>query len=84
MVGNSRERLVMSELSFGKLLLTIGAGIVLIGLLAIGLEKLGVSLGRLPGDIHIRGEKGSFHFPIVTCIVISILATLLFHLIGRK
>ncbi|MBI4550459.1 MAG: DUF2905 domain-containing protein [Candidatus Omnitrophica bacterium] len=36
-------------------------------------------LGRLPGDIHIQKENFSFHFPIVTCLVISLMLTLLFN-----
>jgi hypothetical protein len=35
-------------------------------------------LGRLPGDISVKGEKYSFYFPIVTCIVISIIVSLFF------
>jgi dCTP deaminase len=41
------------------------------------LIKLGVPLGRLPGDIVIRGERSSFYFPIVTCIVVSVVLTLI-------
>ncbi len=73
-----------TDLSIGKLLLVIGTGIATLGLLVLVLEKLGISLGRLPGDIHIQGEKGSFHFPLVTCILLSVLATLFLNLIGRK
>lgn len=43
--------------------------------------KLPSSLGKLPGDINIKGEKGSFHFPIETCIVISILFNVLMSLL---
>ncbi len=71
-------------ISIGKLLLFIGVGIAFVGLLFIGADKLGLHLGRLPGDIHIKGEKGSFSFPIVTCIVLSVVATLLLNLFLRK
>jgi hypothetical protein len=37
-----------------------------------------IPLGRLPGDISVKGEKYSFYFPIVTCIVISIIVSLFF------
>ena len=40
-------------------------------------------IGRLPGDIHIQRDNWSFHFPIVTCILISILLTLLLNLLRR-
>ena len=41
-------------------------------------------LGRLPGDIHLRGKNWSFSFPIVTCIVISVVLTLLLNLFSRR
>ena len=39
--------------------------------------------GRLPGDIHIVREDFSFHFPIVTCVVISVLLSILFWIFRR-
>jgi hypothetical protein len=45
------------------------------------LSKLG--LGHLPGDISIRGERFSFYLPITTCIVLSVLLSLLFWLLRR-
>jgi len=61
--------------------LLIGAGIVLVvlGLLV----AWGVPLGRLPGDISVKRGNFSFHFPIVTSIVLSIVLTLLFRFFGR-
>ncbi len=41
-------------------------------------------LGKLPGDIRIKGENYSFYFPIATCIVLSVLLTLLGKLFFRK
>ena len=66
----------------GKLLVLAGLGLVALGALLLVGDKLG--LGRLPGDISIKGKHGSFYFPLVTCIVLSVLATLLFNLWGRK
>jgi hypothetical protein len=40
-------------------------------------------LGRLPGDIHIEREHFSFHFPIVTCLLLSVLLTILLWLFRR-
>ena len=40
-------------------------------------------LGRLPGDIAIRGEHGGFYFPIVTCLLVSLVLTLIFWLAGK-
>ena len=62
-------------------LIIIGLVIVAIGLLWPWLSKLG--LGRLPGDIVIRGANSTFYFPIVTCIVLSIAASLIFWLLRR-
>ena len=61
----------------------IVAGLVLVagGLLWPLLARLG--LGRLPGDIAIRGEHGGFYFPIVTCILVSLVLTLVFWLAGK-
>jgi hypothetical protein len=55
--------------------LFIIAGVVLI---ALGLViKLGLPLGRLPGDIVVRRGSGTFYFPIVTCLVVSLVLSLL-------
>ena len=63
----------------GRLL--IAAGIVLV---AAGLAvQFGFPLGRLPGDIIIRRGNATFYFPIVTCIVISIVLTIIGALLRR-
>ena len=64
-----------------KLLVTLGLVLVAAGLLWPYLSRLG--LGRLPGDIAIQGEQGGFYFPIVTCILISLVLTLIFWLAGK-
>jgi hypothetical protein len=58
-----------------KALIIIGLIMVAAGLLWPWLSKLG--LGRLPGDIRIETEGGGFYFPIVTCIIISVVLSLL-------
>jgi len=59
----------------------IVAGLVLLG---IGLlMQLGLPIGRLPGDITIRREHSTFYFPIVTCIVLSVVLSLLSMLFRR-
>lgn len=65
----------------GRILIIGGLAIVALGLLWPWLRRLGV--GRLPGDIYVRGEHTSFYFPIVTCILISVVASLLFWLLRR-
>jgi len=61
----------------------IMAGVVLVaaGLLWPSLSRLG--LGRLPGDIAIRSEHGGFYFPFVTCILVSLVLSLIFWLAGK-
>jgi hypothetical protein len=64
-----------------RALIAVGTLLVVAGLLWPWLSKLG--LGRLPGDIRIEGENSFFYFPIVTCIVISIVVSLILWLIRR-
>jgi len=69
----------MSNLA--KYLIFIGIAIVIVGLIILVLVKLGLPLGKFPGDIHIKKEKFSIYFPIVTSIVISVFLTLLINFI---
>ena len=64
----------------GKFLIVLGLVIALIGMLI----SMGVPLGRLPGDISFRRGNSSFHFPIVTSIVLSIVLTLLLSFFFRR
>jgi len=66
----------------GKTLVLAGIAIVAVGLALWGLSSVPY-VGRLPGDIYVRRGNFTFYFPIVTCIVISIVATLLFSLLRR-
>lgn len=65
----------------GRLLIVIGIILVLAGVLWPWLSRLG--LGHLPGDIHIERENFSFHFPIVSSLVVSILLSLILWLINK-
>jgi hypothetical protein len=64
-----------------RALIIIGLILAAIGLAWPWLSKLG--LGRLPGDIRIESESGGFYFPIVTCLVISVVLSLVLWLIRR-
>ena len=64
-----------------RLLIGIGLALVLAGIAWPLLSRIG--LGRLPGDIVIRRGSTSFHFPLVTCIVISIVFSALMWLLNR-
>jgi hypothetical protein len=69
----------------GKLLIAAGAVLMFAGLLVYFRDSLPLikHLGRLPGDIHVRKENFSFYFPLATCIVLSVLLTIIFRIIGR-
>ncbi|HSU89965.1 MAG TPA: DUF2905 domain-containing protein [Sporolactobacillaceae bacterium] len=66
----------------GKSLVLIGISIVLIGVLMWGLSSIPY-VGRLPGDVYVRRGNFTFYFPLATCILISIIATILFSLMRR-
>jgi hypothetical protein len=61
--------------------IAIGLVLVVVGLLWPWLSKLG--LGRLPGDIAIERGNFTFYFPIVTCLIVSIVLSLVFWLMNR-
>ena len=69
-------------LELGKLLVVLGAMLVLLGLALWSGFGAGW-LGRLPGDIRIERGQTAFYFPIVTCIILSIVLSLLFSLFRR-
>ena len=59
----------------GRMMLVVGVVLVIVGgLLAYG-ARLPFRLGRLPGDIVWQGRSGTFYFPIVTCIVLSLICS---------
>lgn len=66
----------------GRLLLIVGVVLVAAGLLLSFGARLPFRLGRLPGDIVYQGRHGSFYFPIVTCIVLSIALTLILWIVN--
>ena len=61
-----------------KILIIIGIIILALGLLYPFLKKIG--LGQLPGDIIYKSDNSIFFFPIVTCIIISVVLTIIFNL----
>ena len=71
----------MNEL--GKLLIVFGVVVALVGVVLVTMGRV-PWLGRLPGDIHVERGNWSFHFPIVTSLLLSVVLTLIFYLIGRR
>jgi len=68
----------------GRAFIAIGIALVILGLLLTLGEKLPSRLGRLPGDIVIRGKNTTFFFPLVTSLLVSALLSLVMWLIGRR
>ena len=71
----------MSDL--GRILIGLGLVLVVAGAVVILIGKTGLPLGRLPGDFTWRGRHTTVYFPLGTCIVISVVLSLVFWLIGK-
>ncbi|MCR4293553.1 MAG: DUF2905 domain-containing protein [Candidatus Kuenenia sp.] len=69
--------------SFGKVLIITGIILIIAGALFLFVNKIPF-LGRLPGDIAVQKKNFSFYFPLTTCIIISIILSLIMWLLGRK
>jgi len=67
----------------GKMLLGVGLAIALAGALILLAARLGLPLGRLPGDFSFRGKNVSFYFPLGTSLLISIVLSVILYLISR-
>ncbi len=67
-----------NEIIMQKILIILGIVILVIGLLYPYIKKLG--LGQLPGDVIFKSGNSTFIFPIVTCIIISVVLTIIFNL----
>jgi hypothetical protein len=69
--------------NIGKWLIVIGLGVAVVGGLLWVMGRVGVPLGRLPGDIRIEREGFRFYFPITSSILVSVALTILINLILR-
>ena len=70
--------------SVGRTLIVAGVVLVVVGVLITFGDRLPIKLGRLPGDIVMRGKNGAFYFPIVTCLLLSAILTLVMWLFYRR
>lgn len=68
--------------SLGRVLIIAGAAVVLIGIVLLFAGKIPF-LGKLPGDIFIKGKNFTFYFPIVTSIILSIIISLLIYIFRK-
>jgi len=71
------------ETWFAKILVAVGVFCLVLGLLWL-LTPKAPWLGRLPGDIRFQGERFSFHFPLVTCLILSLVLTILLNILLRR
>jgi hypothetical protein len=67
----------------GRILIALGLALVVAGLLFSFGGRLPFRLGHLPGDIYIHGKNSSFYFPITTCILLSVLFSLVLRMLRR-
>ena len=67
----------------GRMLVWIGGLVLLFGVVLIVAGKLNLPVGRLPGDFTWRGKNTTVYFPLGTSIVLSVILSLVFYLLGR-
>jgi DUF2905 family protein len=67
----------------GRLLIIFGAFIAVVGVILVVAGRI-PGIGRLPGDIYIQRGNWTFYFPLATSLLLSLVLTLVFWLIGRR
>ncbi|HUZ04141.1 MAG TPA: DUF2905 domain-containing protein [Acidobacteriaceae bacterium] len=67
----------------GRWLISAGILLLIVGSLFLLAGKIGLPLGRLPGDFAWRGKNSSFYFPLATSLLCSLLLSLILYLIRR-
>jgi len=70
--------------NLGRLLISCGLVLIVLGAIVSALSGTSLPLGRLPGDIQWRGKNTTFYFPLMTCILISLVGSLILWLINRR
>ena len=70
-------------MSLGRILLGAGALLLVTGAVVLGLERLGVRPGRLPGDMNWQGSNWRVSFPVATSLLLSLLLTVLLWVVER-
>lgn len=71
-------------MNLGRVLIVAGLLLAGLGVAVIVANRLNLPFGRLPGDIVWRGKNTTFYFPWVTCLLLSLLATLVLWLFNRR
>jgi hypothetical protein len=67
----------------GRTLVFVGGLLLVLGLVIILAGKVNLSIGRLPGDIVVRGKNSTFYFPLMTSIVLSVILSLVLWVVNR-
>ena len=67
----------------GRMLIVLGLGLAAFGLLLTFAGRLPFRFGRLPGDIFIQGKNSTFYFPLMTCLILSLLFSLVLWIFRR-
>ena len=67
----------------GRTLVLLGLALLIVGLLVLALNRFHLPIGRLPGDLSYRGRNFSFSFPIVSCLLLSAMLSLLLWIAGK-
>jgi hypothetical protein len=70
--------------SIGRSLLVLGVVLAGLGLVLMLGDRLPFRIGRLPGDIVVRGKNGTFYFPLMTCLLLSVIGSLVLWLLSRR
>jgi hypothetical protein len=73
-----------SAMHIARVLILAGLALLALGLLFALFAKLHIPLGRLPGDVVWRGRNTTVYFPVVTCILLSLIGTLLLWLFSKR
>jgi hypothetical protein len=68
----------------GRALIVAGAILIALGVIVMLGSRLPIKFGRLPGDIFYQGRNGSFYFPVVTCLLLSAVVSLVMWLFNRR
>jgi hypothetical protein len=67
----------------GRLLIVAGGLIIILGVCVLLVEKLGLPLGRLPGNISWKGKHTSIYFPLATCLLLSVILSLVLYVLSH-
>jgi fumarate reductase subunit D len=71
-------------MNLGRLLIVAGLALAALGVVVLLINKLDLPIGRLPGDIVYRGRNTTFYFPWVSCLIISVILTLILWVVNRR